>query len=168
MLLCIGMNLRKNVDSIIIFSSDMDISGLCGTMEWICKSKYRPGHKRKNWFVDVSMIPEVTAVEETVSQDNIRIEKFHCGGPGGQNVNKVESGIRIVHKETGIVVTSTKERSQYLNKQDAVKKLSTILKHLNIESKDKQKNEAWNKTTQIVRGNPVRVYIGEDFRILHG
>ena len=44
--------------SSIIFSSERDLSELEGTMQWICKSKYRPGHKRKNWFVDVSIIPE--------------------------------------------------------------------------------------------------------------
>ena len=44
--------------SSIIFTSDQDLSEIEGTMEWICKSKYRPGHRRKNWFVDISVILE--------------------------------------------------------------------------------------------------------------
>ena len=149
--------------SSVIFSTDLDLSSLEGTMEWICKSKYRPGHKRKNWFVDVSIIHETEMIDEEITPDKIRIEKFHSGGPGGQNVNKVETGIRIIHVPTGITVSSTRERSQMMNKKDALRKLSAVLNHTNLSGKDRQKNEAWSKHAQIVRGNPVRVYEGEEF-----
>ncbi|MCR4635972.1 MAG: peptide chain release factor H [Butyrivibrio sp.] len=154
--------------SSIIFSTSQDLSGLQGTMEWICKSKYRPGHKRKNWFVDVSIIPETDEVDEMVTPDNITIESYRSGGPGGQHVNKTESGVRITHLSTGITVTSTKERSQFMNKQDALKKLSAILKSTNIASIDKQKNVAWSKHAQIQRGNPMRIYEGEKFVLRYG
>lgn len=151
--------------SSIIFTSDQDLSELEGTMEWICKSKYRPGHKRKNWFVDVSVIQEAMEINLKISADSIRVEKFHSGGPGGQNVNKVESGVRVIHIPTGITVSSTRERSQFANKQDALKKLSAVLTQINTDNKYKQKNDAWSKHAQIVRGNPVRVYEGDDFRL---
>ncbi|WP_022762230.1 peptide chain release factor H [Butyrivibrio sp. AD3002] len=151
--------------SSIIFSSERDLSELEGTIQWTCKSKYRPGHKRKNWFVDVSIIPEVEEIGEKLTTDVIRIEKFHSGGPGGQNVNKVETGVRIIHLPTGITVSSTRERSQFANKQDALKKLSTVLKEMNVTSKDRQKNDAWSKHAQIVRGNPIRIYEGEEFNL---
>ncbi len=151
--------------SSIIFTAERDLSDLAGTMEWICKSSYRPGHKRKNWFVDVSIIDEPSEVDESINENNIRIEKFHSGGPGGQHVNKTESGVRIIHIPTGITVSSTKERSQFMNKQDALKKLSAVLKRTNANSKDKQKNDAWSKHAQIVRGNPVRIYEGESFKL---
>ena len=150
--------------SSIIFTSEQDLSVLEGTMQWVCKSGYRPGHKRKNWFVDVSIIEEPDEVDEKITEDKIRIEKFHSGGPGGQHVNKTESGVRIIHLPTGITVSSTKERSQFMNKQDALKKLSAVLKQTNVDSKDKQKNSAWSKHAQIVRGNPVRIYEGESFK----
>jgi peptide chain release factor len=151
--------------SSIIFSSEQDLSALEGTMEWICKSKYRPGHKRKNWFVDVSTIPEPEEISEKFTADEVRIEKFHSGGPGGQNVNKVETGVRVIHIPTGITVSSTRERSQFANKQDALKKLSAVLKQINETNKENQKNDAWGKHSQIVRGNPVRVYEGEKFEL---
>ena len=153
--------------SSIIFTSEQDLSALAGTMQWVCKSGYRPGHKRKNWFVDVSIIEEPDEVDEKITEDKIRIEKFHSGGPGGQHVNKTESGVRIIHIPTGIAVSSTKERSQFMNKQDALKKLSAVLKQTNLDSKDKQKNSAWSKHAQIVRGNPVRIYEGENFRLTY-
>ena len=76
--------------SSIIFSSEQDLSELEGTMLWICKSSYRTGHKRKNWFVDVSIIPEAEEVDAELTKEKLKIEKFHSGGPGGQNVNKKE------------------------------------------------------------------------------
>ncbi|ETP71786.1 putative peptide chain release factor H [Lachnospiraceae bacterium JC7] len=151
--------------SSIIFSSEQDVSELEGTMQWICKSSYRPGHKRKNWFVDVSIIPEAEEVDAEFMKEKIKIEKFHSGGPGGQNVNKVETGVRVTHLPTGITVSSTRERSQHANIQDALKKLTSILREMNKANKDKQKNNAWSRHTQIVRGNPVRIYEGENFKL---
>ena len=100
-----------------------------------------------------------------LTADEVRIEKFHSGGPGGQNVNKVETGVRVIHIPTGITVSSTRERSQFANKQDALKKLSAVLKRINETNKENQKNDAWGKHSQIVRGNPVRVYEGEKFEL---
>ena len=151
--------------SSIVFASVQDLSKLEGTMQWICKSKYRPGHKRKNWFVDVSIIPEPEEISEKLTADTVRIEKFHSGGPGGQNVNKVETGVRVIHLPTGITVSSTRERSQFANKQDALKKLSAVLREMNETNKDMQKTDAWSKHAQIVRGNPIRVYEGEKFEL---
>lgn len=162
------MSVKGEVDgafSSIIFSSEQNLSSLEGTMQWICKSSYRPGHKRKNWFVDVSRIPEAAEVDAALSKDKIKIEKFHSGGPGGQNVNKVETGVRITHLPTGLTVSSTKERSQHANIQDALKKLTSVLCEINASSRDKQKNDAWSKHAQIVRGNPVRIYEGSEFRL---
>ncbi len=145
----------------VMFETESDLSGLEGTVQWICQSPYRPNHKRKNWYVDVSIIPE----QEVVCTDqDVRFERFHCGGKGGQNVNKVETGVRLIHVPTGITVTSTSERSQLLNKKDALEKLNKILAEKQTEQYKLQINAAWAEHNRIVRGNPVRIYTGMGFK----
>lgn len=148
----------------ILFETEQDLSELEGSIQWVCTSPYRPSHKRKNWFVDVSVIPEAEGAVKNYKEQEIRFERFHCGGKGGQNVNKVETGVRLVHIPTGITVTSTSERSQFANKKDALDKLNLILHQKELEGKQRQIHSAWREHTKIVRGNPVRIYEGMDFK----
>lgn len=145
-----------------VMSIEQDVSDLVGSVQWICKSPIRPGHLRKNWFIEVSVIPEAEEAEGFDLKD-CQIESMHCGGKGGQNVNKVETGIRIRHIPTGITVVCTEERTQYMNKSKAIRRLKGILSAAEADREDKRTKDIRHKHFEIERGNPVRVYKGEAF-----
>lgn len=144
----------------LTFSTEEDLSGLEGTVLWICKSPFRPEHKRKNWYVDVSILREEVLIPD---EEQYRIERLHSGGKGGQNVNKVETGVRVVHIPTGITVVCTEERSQYQNKRKAILRIQELLRQKKELKQAKQVNAAWREHNRIVRGNPVRIYRGMKF-----
>ncbi len=150
--------------SSILFQTTADLSRLVGSVQWICKSPYRPYHKRKNWFIEVRRISGLGTVCQFREED-VKYEHFRSGGSGGQHVNKVETGVRLIHLPTKITVTSTSERCQYLNKKEAMKKLKAILHEIEQEGKRQQDQEAWSAHQSITRGNPIRIYEGIEFRL---
>lgn len=128
--------------------TDEDLKHLEGSVLWICKSPFRPGHKRKNWYVDVSIIPEKAAVTH---EGGLRIDTFRSGGKGGQHVNKVETGVRITHLATGMSAVSTNARSQHMNKKLAMQRLDEMLVVLELGRHEEQKDIAWREHNRIVR-----------------
>ena len=145
----------------VAVSTSRDVSHLHGTIKWIAQSPFRPKHKRKNWFIDVSLFEEKPKTD--FSEDIVRFQTFRCGGHGGQNVNKVETGVRAIHVLTGISVTATEARTQHLNKKIALNRLSEIIAQQNLDDKNLMHQTMWLQHEMLERGNPVRTYVGMDF-----
>ena len=139
-----------------------DLSALEGTVKWICPSPYRPGHKRKNWFVDVSAC--TTPEAATFNEMHVRFETFRSGGKGGQHVNKVETGVRAIHLPTGLAAVSTDGRSQHMNKSIALDRLCQALARQNAAVSAEAASLNRLEHYRLERGRPVRVYEGLDFR----
>ncbi|MBI4097270.1 MAG: PCRF domain-containing protein [Candidatus Levybacteria bacterium] len=100
--------------------------------------------------VTVSILPELEDIDLHISPDDIAFEAFRSGGHGGQNVNKVSTAVRIVHRPSGIVVTSQSERSQIQNREIAMKLLRAKLWELKVEKQHEQ--IASLRSTQVGRG----------------
>ena len=144
------------------FFTEEDLSAFLGSVQWICRSPYRPGHKRKNWFLDFSAC---TAAEQAeFDSEQVVFETFRSGGKGGQNVNKVETGVRAIYLPTGQAAVCTEERSQYANKQKAVARLRQQVERENRQRKAEEKNDNWRCHTAIVRGSAGVKFEGMEFR----
>lgn len=140
---------------------ERDLSEYVGSIQWSCRSPYRPAHKRKNWFIDFSCCDAAETTEFLEKQ--VVFETFRSGGKGGQNVNKVETGVRAIYLPTGQAVVCTEERSQYANKKKAVARLREQIKQSNHQQEAATLNNNWNCHNRLKRGNANAVFRGEQF-----
>ena len=136
--------------SVCLYTED-DLSEYLGSVQWICRSPYRPEHRRKNWFLDFHQC--AAAQDQRFHPEQVVFETFRSGGKGGQNVNKVETGVRAIYLPTGQGVVCTQERSQYANKQRALARLQELVKEGNLREKAAAKNQNWKSHTKLERGN---------------
>jgi peptide chain release factor len=133
-----------------------------GILLWVAQSPCRKFHKRKNWFIGIHEIKNVSV--KKLSDHEIVFQTMRSSGPGGQNVNKTETAVRAIHKISGLSVSCDTYRSQLQNKQMAIERLKNkyeLWQQLNIvEQEFKTPRENNNN---LSRGNPVRIYKGENF-----
>jgi len=134
-----------------------------GTVQWNCRSPFRPHHKRRNWFVGVFAVQRQAGPELILDPKDLKVETFRSGGPGGQHQNTTDSGVRITHGRTGLSAVSTDERSQHRNRQVALERLQSKLLLQEHERRAREQSEQNRMHKHLERGNPVRVFKGERF-----
>lgn len=135
-----------------------------GTVQWIGKSRFRPGHKRQNWFAGVSLALEPEAFADLKEAD-IDYQALRASGPGGQHVNKTDSAVRALHRPSGLMTTAQEQRSQHANRKIARLKLAIMLEERRGQSQDEARRAQWQSHRELERGNPVRIYAGPRFEL---
>ena len=135
-----------------------------GSVQWSCPSPYRPGHKRKNWFIGAEVFePDAPCTTDKLQDQDLRFETLRASGPGGQHVNKTDSAVRATHVPTGLSVKVQSERSQHANKRLARALLAHQLAGMAQERATAARTERWLQHYGVERGHAARVFKGEGF-----
>ncbi len=134
----------------------------CGTVLWTAKSRLRPGHGRKNWYVGVFEQAPPAAPAALAAADVV-FEALRAGGPGGQHQNTTASAVRAVHRPSGLTVLVRDERSQHRNRAIALERLARMVRGAADLAARSDRAVIGARHDQIERGRPIRRFAGEGF-----
>jgi len=130
-------------------------------------SPFDADHARHTSFVLIEVLPEAEAdVDFKIEPDDLKIDVFRSSGPGGQHMQKTSSAVRITHLPTRLVVTCQSERSQYQNKEIALKILQSRLLNLELAKRTEERAKLKGERIAAGWGNQIRSYILHPYRMV--
>lgn len=131
-------------------------------------SPFNANGKRQTSFASLEVTPVIEDFEKkiTITPDEIEVETMRSGGAGGQNVNKVETAVRIYHKPTGIVVKCQQERSQLQNKETAMQMLASKLLAIKQMEHEQKLSGLKGEAMDVNFGSQIRSYVFHPYKLV--
>jgi peptide chain release factor 2 len=129
-------------------------------------SPFDSNKRRHTSFASVDVVAEVADADVELKMEDVRIDTFRSGGKGGQNVNKLETAIRMTHAPTGIVVQCQSERSQHQNRELGIKMLKARMYEKKQDEKRAAMEKYYGEKGEIGFGNQIRSYVFQPYQMV--